>query len=184
MSATGRGAVRQPDDFYETPAWVTRALVPKLKPLRSRARILEPAAGAGAITGVVRKWAPDSTIYAVDIDGERLTKAEANVRIESSFLDYRASGFDLAITNPPFSLALEFIEHALGFVHTGGEVAMLLRLNFLGSKKRAPFWKSHPCDVYVIPKRPSFTGGGTDSCEYMWAVWGPGRGSRWKILDL
>jgi hypothetical protein len=26
-------------------------------------------------------------------------------------------------------------------------------------------------DVYVLPNRPSFTGGSTDSIEYAWFVW-------------
>ena len=30
-------------------------------------------------------------------------------------------------------------------------------------------------DVYVLPNRPSFTGHGTDSCEYAWFVFGASR---------
>jgi hypothetical protein len=33
-------------------------------------------------------------------------------------------------------------------------------------------------DIYVLPNRPDFSGGGGDSCEYAWFVWSPfARGS-------
>lgn len=64
---------------------------------------------------------------------------------------------------------------------------MLLRLNFLGSQRRAAWLRAWTPDVYVLPRRPSFTGRGTDSCEYAWCVWhedrrGP-RGSV-EVLEL
>ena len=52
---------------------------------------------------------------------------------------------------------------------------MLLRLNYLGSEKRAAFFQEVPPDVYVLPNRPSFVRGGNDSCEYAWFAWGPKR---------
>jgi hypothetical protein len=36
----------------------------------------------------------------------------------------------------------------------------------------------------VLPKRPSFTGGGTDATEYAWMVWGPTRTGRLRILEV
>ena len=35
MSATGRSDVRDPDDFYETPAWCTDLILPHLTTLPS-----------------------------------------------------------------------------------------------------------------------------------------------------
>ena len=35
-----------------------------------------------------------------------------------------------------------------------------------------PFWKAYPVNkLYVLSKRPSFTGKGTDSAAYAWFVW-------------
>ena len=48
-------------------------------------------------------------------------------------------------------------------------------MNFLGSQKRAAFMRAFPPDVYGLPRRPSFTGGGTDATEYAWLVWTPER---------
>jgi hypothetical protein len=43
-------------------------------------------------------------------------------------------------------------------------------------------------DIYVIPNRPSFTGGKTDSIEYAWFVWSKyndyGKNSSGKIVIL
>lgn len=50
--------------------------------------------------------------------------------------------------------------------------------------RRADFHRRHPSDVFVLPRRPSFTGGGTDATEYAWFVWGPGRGNRWYVLTI
>jgi hypothetical protein len=39
------------------------------------------------------------------------------------------------------------------------------------------------CDVYVLSKRPSFSGNGkTDATAYAWFLFGPGRGGRWQVL--
>jgi len=78
--------------------------------------------------------------------------------------------FDVALTNPPFSLARPFVEHARGMAD---HVVMLLRLNFLASAGRAPWMRQDAPDVYVLPNRPSFTGKGTDSIDYAWFHWGP-----------
>jgi hypothetical protein len=81
--------------------------------------------------------------------------------------------YDLIFTNPPYSLAEEIITHALE-TWSKATVVMLLRLNFLGSQKRKPFWDKHPVsEIYVLSKRPSFTGKGTDATEYAWFVWRP-----------
>ena len=181
MSATGRGAQRHTDDFYATPAWVTRAVLPLLdKPKR----VLEPCAGTGAIVLACRQQWPTATIDAVELDADRCAEIiGADHALCRNWFDVPwESRHSLIITNPPFKLALEFINRSLELADT---VAMLLRLNFLGSQKRAPFWRTHPCGVYVLPRRPSFTEDNrTDSTEYAWFVWGNGHANRWGILDV
>jgi len=83
---------------------------------------------------------------------------------------------DMIITNPPFGKAQEIIVKALDDVQENGWVIMLLRLNFFGSKQRKPFWDEYmPRYVFVHHKRIGFTkSGGTDSVEYMHAVWQKG----------
>lgn len=114
-----------------------------------------------------------------------------------------AGGYSLIITNPPFSLALAFLQKSLTEANT---VAYLLRLNFLGSRERRPFWQAHrPSHVITLAERPVFVwtcrprkgekrgcgnsylpeittvcecgrkvGPTTDSVEYAWFIWDKG----------
>jgi len=87
---------------------------------------------------------------------------------EKDFLEWTGNT-DLIITNPPFSLEQEFITKSCKQAET---VIMLLRLNYLGSITRHEWWKEYsPTSLYVLSKRPSFTGKGTDATDYAWFVW-------------
>jgi hypothetical protein len=58
-------------------------------------------------------------------------------------------------------------------------VVLLLRLNFWGSAGRQGFLEQFPPDTYVLPNRPDFKGQGkTDSPEYAWMIWPPGKRRR------
>lgn len=184
MSATNRGKDRNPFDFYATPAWCTEAILRELK--LKPGFWLEPCAGNGAIIKAVNahygKYAPAWT--AVELQ-KKFNKVLAPLVVQrhcpQDFLKYETFGYDLTITNPPYLLAEEMIVHALTLTPV---VIMLLRLNFLGSQKRIPFWRSHRADVYVLPERPSFTGRGTDATEYAWFVWGLTQGGHLKVLEV
>jgi hypothetical protein len=183
VSATGRGAERRADDFYATPPEVTRAILPYLN-VGPEADVLDPCAGDGAILAELqhRMRVPPRGI---EIDQGRACSAHERVGNVVRHADALIVGWhrpDVVITNPPYSLAEAFIHRAHDQIAKGGTIAMLLRLNFLGSQKRAVLHRTRPADVYVLPKRPSFTGKGTDATEYAWFVWGPGRGNRWEIL--
>ncbi len=175
MSATGRGAERNADDFYETPAWCVHRLLEAV-PLPG-GNWLEPAAGHGAIIRAVNR--SDVNWTAVDIRheaGEHLLKYVRPIEVKTG-IDFLAGGWTpdrrVVITNPPYSVALAFIRHALSLAPY---VVMLLRLNFLGSAKRATVFAGDMPDVYVLPNRPSFSPDGkTDSVEYAWFVWTPQR---------
>lgn len=81
-------------------------------------------------------------------------------------------GYDVIIGNPPYSLALDFINKSLELLHPGGLLIFLLRTNFLESEKRFKWWQEHPLSgLYTLHKRPSFTGRGTDATSYSWFVW-------------
>jgi len=183
VSATHRGGKRRKDDFYETPEWCTRAILKALDLRADHMTILEPSAGHGAIVRVLREhpWTSLSApmIVTVEIrEDARLHLAEAGADVwitGHDFLSWEtANRYDLLIGNPPFSLAFEFCQKCVGMADT---VALLLRLNFLASKKRSAWMQEHTPSIYVLSKRPSFTGNGTDSADYAWFVWdrGPAR---------
>lgn len=160
MSSTGRAPVRIAQDVYPTPAYCVDKLLPWLdfsnddrKPLK----FFEPCKGEGVIY---------DRIPATE-------KGYCEIREGSDYLTTPLySRRDLIITNPPYTLALEFLTKSLSEADT---VIYLLRLNFLGSKQRKAFWDKHPpTHLFVITPRPRFVNGGSDSCEYGWFCWDRG----------
>jgi hypothetical protein len=153
MSSTNRGAIRNERDLYITPDYTISSLLSVLDTEKLKhCSFCEPCRGTGAIYNRV----------------EAATKTHAEI---SEGIDYLTTPFKahVIITNPPFSLALEFLQKSLSEAWV---VCYLLRLNFLGSQARRDFWQQNrPSHVLVLSKRPSFTGGGTDSTEYAWFCW-------------
>ena len=87
-------------------------------------------------------------------------------------------GFDI-ITNPPYSKAQDFVEHALDIIDEGHKVAMFLKIQFLeGKARRKLFEKYPPKTVYVSSSRLRCAMNGdferyakaTAVC-YAWYVW-------------
>ena len=160
MSSTARGASRENLDFYPTPGWCVDLLLDALN-VCPEWRCLEPAAGDGAIVKrLLARGVPASGIGAVEIDPTRAEKVHEIVTCEcSDFLkDPPIVGcHELIVTNPPFALAADFAKTALFLAGDRGTVALLLRLNWLGSQERAAFHRAHPSDILLLPKRPEFT---------------------------
>ena len=160
MSSTKRGSARSDLDHYDTPKYTIQSL---LDVHSIRYPVLEPCAGNLAISNMLT----EGVVYTNDIN--ELSPAKRNV----DYLDktgFRFFGYKTIITNPPFNIAQQIIERALEDVHEGGEVIMLLRLNFLGANIRKQFWQDVPLKhIYVLSKRPRFHGSG-DSVEYAWFI--------------
>jgi predicted RNA methylase len=170
---------RSPGDWYSTPAWAVRAI---LRLLPAPASVVEPAAGNGAILSEIKRMWPNTAARGIEIDPGRAEQCRAighDVGTDD-FLLAPIRPADMVITNPPFSLALEFVQRGL---ETAPHVVMLLRLSFLASIKRAAFIREHSPDVFILSKRPSFSGGATDSADYGWFYWSPLSGKRWTLLD-
>ena len=184
MSSTGRADVRHPDDFYITPEWVTRLIVPRLPRPCCAGIVVDAGCGEGAI-GKVLTSAGYSTV-GVELNEARAATANAGMShvIVGNFLAQGLRGYRGVVMNSPFSLAMPFLEHALEGVESGGFVVSLLRLSWLASQKRAAFHKAHQAHVMVLPKRPSFTADGkTDSADYAWFGYGRGfTAGKWEVL--
>lgn len=170
MSSTGRGRERQSDDTYITPAWCVHSILSELSLLET-GTFLEPCAADGSLIRACRPFVPEAQWKACEIreecwDDLSLEVGEANL-YRGNFLDAEVGRVDVVITNPPYSLAMEFVEKC---IRISNLTVMLLRLNFLGSMKRNDFFRSHAPDVYVLSKRPSFILNKTDSTEYAWFV--------------
>lgn len=171
MSSTGRGADREEHDTYPTPRWCVRRLLEVLTDL-PRGVWGEPCVGDGAIVRAVEEHFAGRYQPGWETQDVRSTDAAKRV---SDFLVDPAESFaacSVILTNPPFSLAREFI-HKARAVAPQATLVFLLRLNFLGSADRHGWLSRDMPDIYQLPNRPSFVNGKTDSVEYGWFVWGP-----------
>lgn len=168
MSSTNRGSTRSASDYYVTPV---PAIVSFLKawsadggPEHVRT-ILDPCAG-GRIGGEGMSYPLAIEQAGVFPKLQQVTtldiREDSQADLCGDYLTMRpVAPVDLIISNPPFSLAVEFVEKALRDVHHqmnwGGYVVMLQRLNFLGSEDRQDFWRAHmPYRIYVHKKRMGF----------------------------
>ena len=158
MSSTNRGTARSPRDFYATPAHAYELLDPILP---RDPRFWEPACGDGRIINWLRRTGRNA-------DGGDIEPQDARFPVLDFLKDETRHEF--IITNPPFSVGIEFVDHAL---HVSPEVLMLLPLNFAGSKKRHHWFRAHlPAAQFILSERPDFTGAGGDSIDYAWWYWG------------
>jgi hypothetical protein len=120
MSRVDSNYERKDRDLYETPAWVTQAL------------IWEPACGNGAI---VRVLADNGYhVHATDkVDGEDF------------FATNDSHGSDGIVTNPPYTDSAVFVQHAIDLMMPrSGYVAMLLPIDYDSAKSRRELFADCP----------------------------------------
>lgn len=155
MSVTGHNAdVRQDDDTYLTPAWAVHRLLEACA--LPGGTWLEPCAGNGAIIRACSVLAFQPVWHADEIrpECEASLRDLAHYEIHDFLTQHRPDArYSVAITNPPFSLSLEFLRRCM---EVADEVVFLQRLPWLASAKRAGLFRRCTPDVYVLPDRPSF----------------------------
>ncbi len=199
LKPRGAGAVmasriEAPDslDYFPTPPWATRAVLPFLRsldpelPLRVAA---DPCCGALHMAAVLAEGfdvviASDIFDYGVrelarTISGEAAT-GELIGPITADFLevgqfDNRSNAPDWLIFNPPFKVAVAFVEKALAIATVG--VAALVRTSWLeGSARHALFAKHPPALIVQYAERVPMTKGRWDpaastATSYCWVIW-------------
>lgn len=166
-------------DYYATPYQATEMLLDEVK---FSGNFLEPCVGGGHIVDVVKKYYPDECVYGVDL----VDRGYPNTLV-ADFLthDFLGQKFDNVVTNPPYSLAQEFLEKSMEVVNDGGKIAMFLKIQFLeGAKRREMFKKYPPKYIYVFSKRQNPWRNGSPVDEkgkpwsstmcFAWFVWEKG----------
>ena len=168
----GRQASVDKLDLFPTPPWATRALCEHvIEPLGA---VWEPAAGLGHMAEVLREYFP--RVYASDVHDYGVGYKVGSFVGEGADLAERPFSPDWVITNPPFSLALEFVERGIEEANTG--VAMLVRSVWAESATRFDrlFSKRPPAIIAQFVERVPMVKGRWDpkastATGYAWFVW-------------
>lgn len=115
-------------------------------------KMLEPCVGAGHIADAVKSFRGYED---VEITGVDLINRDYPNTIVTDFLEWdNGEKYDFIISNPPYSLAQEFIEHGLDLLVPNGQMAMFLKIQFLEGQKRKFFFEDNPPKyVYVFRNR-------------------------------
>jgi len=167
FSTNNASGKRKESDYYATPYELTRRFLDRWN-IEKPFLILEPCCGeANAIVKVlVEKGFTNITSHDLNVDG-------------IDFLKYNEK-VDYLITNPPYSLAYEFIQKAKEI--TNKQFAMLLPLSYLHGKKRYDnIWmdKTFPLkEIHIFTRYPLLGEElredgklNTGMMVYAWFVW-------------
>ncbi len=182
--------MRIPNDNYPTPEPLAEWIVDRVLDMHPRPfseiSMIEPACGDTAPFARAAIRAGVESVYATDIrsvvDSVRsLDKGDMlQIADRTDFLDTDAynntncpeSTFQAIVTNPPYRLALPFVEQCLDLLSSDGIATFLLRLGFLATLSRRELYdRRPPYEIIVLQRRPSFTGKGTDGTEYGFFIW-------------
>lgn len=166
--------------FFATPFYATHAI---LDHEELQGSILEPAAGEGHISKVLRDRYKGSQIVSTDLI-ERNDKWHCNIKSGVNFLTTKYTHrYGNIVTSPPFLLSKEFVEKALTVANR--KVIMFMKLQFLEGQKRGDVLKKQPLKaVYVFLQRCAPLKDGRDfmpngkrwssSVPFAWFVWEKG----------
>lgn len=159
---------REVNDFYATEPKAGELLM-KLEEFQHN--ILEPACGEGHLSEVFKK--AGYNVQSADLI-DRGYGAQMDFFLIPNFTG------DI-ITNPPYSIAEEFVRHALDIIPEGNKVVMFLKLTFLeGQKRKKLFIEYPPIRVWVTSSRlkcaknGKFDDMGSSAAAYAWYIWEKG----------
>jgi len=164
-------------DFYATNPKALTSLLSK--EIFDFTRFLEPCVGQGHLVEVIKNKIKVGSYLDIVDRGYPDT-------IECNFLDWKTEEkFTTIITNPPYSLAKEFLEKGMELLKDNGKMALFLKIQFLEGVKRIEMFKQYPPKyIYVFSKRMATWNNGkplneenkkwaTTMC-HAWFVWEKG----------
>lgn len=162
-------------EFFPTPPWATRALLQHVladEPV-AECTCWEPAAGEGHMSLVLDEYF--KAVYASDVHDYGHLDAIGSFTGNGPDVLVINTRHDWIITNPPFTLAVDFAERALDECWRG--VALFVRLSWLESLERYQFLRRHPASIVALfSERVNLAKGrwepdGSTATAYAWIVW-------------
>lgn len=142
---------------------------------------LEPCVGKGHLAEKIKEKYPLSNVVGLDL----VDRGYPGTIVHDFITWGTEQRFDGIITNPPYSLAQEFIEKGIKLLTSNGKMAMFLKLHFLESAKRKELFEKYPPKyIYVFRNRMSTWRDGneynhqgkkwTTTMCHAWFVWEKG----------
>lgn len=169
---------RRKGDFYATEPWVTECL---MRNVELRDTVWEPACGEGHMSRVLEReyHVHSTTLHDQGYGHKRGVDFLAN--------EYAPMSVQSIVTNPPYSHADEFVEHAIRLMDKrSGIVAMLLRNEWDSAATRSHLFKAtNGFDMKIaLTRRPRWVEGSTGSPRhnFAWFIWDFGRINGRKLL--
>lgn len=167
-SSLGRSAL----DFYPTPPYATASLMEREI---FEGDIWEPACGRGDISEVLIEYG--YKVKSSDIGNYGYGETGKNFLNTEGLFSDKYEMVDNIITNPPFNLALEFVEQSKKYANR--KVAMFLKTAFLEGNKRYAMFQDHEFPLktlYQFSKRVNFgihagTHKNGGMIPFAWFVW-------------
>lgn len=161
---------RQSEDYYATEP---RAVYELLERESFSETILEPCVGGGHIANVLKE--KGYKVIAKDIVNRGFPETEI-----INFFSISENKNDI-ITNPPYNLCKDFVDHALKISPEGTKIAMFLKLTFLESQSRRQLFEENPFKkLYVFSQRRNCAKNGdfekypSSAVAYGWYIWEKG----------
>ena len=159
---------REENDFYATDPKALEILLKKCS-LQTRYAlelckydgytrfiIWEPAAGVGNLSNILREYGYNVVASELRIRGvKNIVEGIDFLKIKDYSQKFKGERPYIILTNPPYSLATEFIEHALEILPDGGLYIALMNITYLAGQKRFErvYSKGTLREVYIFSKR-------------------------------
>lgn len=168
------GKERSENDFYATDPNAVKIFLNRIKKdnLVLHNKIFEPACGMGHISNVLIS------------NGFNVTSSDLIDRGYGKVQDFlKVNEIDECdiVTNPPYNLAIEFLEKSMELLKPGYFCVMFLKIQFLEGKKRRKFFDKYPPKyVYINSERQLCAHGGdfekynNKAVCYCWYIWKKG----------
>ena len=165
-------------DFYATNPKAVEMLLEKEE---FKGSFLEPCVGQGHIANVLKNYNPNEKVTCYDI----VDRGYEGTIVGDFLTQEFENTYDNIITNPPFSLAQEFLEKGMNILNDNGKIALFLKIQFLEGAKREEMYKKFPPKyIYVFRKRMATFNNGQEKDEkgkawattmcHAWFVWEKG----------
>lgn len=180
-----KGEERQPEDFYASDPAVIPPLLKVLGPeWESGGKLIwENACGQGHLSQVLELYGHQ--VVSTDLIDRGYGVGGINFLVDNF---YDKMSFDAIITNPPYKVALPFVEKSLKIAPV---VCMLLRIQFIESEVRDKlFTENPPRYVAVFRKRimcskdAKFPKGESSATCYAWFIWERGYKGNPELLRI